>query len=63
MFEYKVSGSLGDPKAEPVYLIPKFMLLPFQMPFHPVRTLRGFLPEDSNGSRTNSPPLVSPKQK
>ena len=51
-----------DPKAEPVYLIPKFMLLPFQMPFHPVRTLKGFLPEDLNGSRANSPPLVSPKQ-
>jgi hypothetical protein len=62
MFEYKVTGSLGDPKAEPVYLIPKFMLLPFQMPFHPLRTLKGFLPADSNGSRTNSPPLLSPKQ-
>jgi hypothetical protein len=62
IFEYKVSGSLGDPKAEPVYLIPKFMLLPFQMPFHPFRTLKGFLPEDSSESRTNGPALVAPKQ-
>ena len=62
LFEYKVTGSLGDPKAEPVYLIPKVMLLPFQLPFHPLRTLKGLLPEDLGSSRTNAPPLNSPKQ-
>jgi hypothetical protein len=62
VFEYKVTGSLGDPKAEPVYLIPKVMLLPFQMPFHPIRTLKGLLPEDLGSSRTNAPALSSPKQ-
>ncbi len=62
LFEYKVTGSLGDPKAEPVYLIPKVMLLPFQLPFHPLRTLRGLFPEDLGSSRTNGPPLISPKE-
>lgn len=62
VFEYKVSGTLGEPKAEPVFLIPKVMLLPFQMPFHPLRTLKGLLPEDSGDSRTNNPALSSPKQ-
>ncbi len=62
IFEYKVTGTLGDPKGEPVYLIPKVMLLPFQFPFHPLRTLRGLFPEDLGFSRTNAPPLNSPKQ-
>jgi hypothetical protein len=62
LFEYKVTGSLGDPKAEPVYLIPKVMLLPFQLPFHPLRTLRGLFPEDFGSSRTNGAPLISPKE-
>ena len=57
LFEYKVSGSLDKPKAEPVHLIPKMLLLPFQIPFHPLRTLKGLLPEDSDSSRTNTPPF------
>jgi hypothetical protein len=61
LFEYKVSGTLGEPKLEPVFLIPKVMLLPFQMPFHPFKTLRGLLPEDIGGSRTNNPALNPPK--
>ena len=61
LFEYKVSGTIEEPKAEPVSLIPKVMLLPFQMPFHPLRALKGLLPEDTNGTRTNSPALNSPK--
>lgn len=56
LFEYKVTGTLDDPKAEPVFLIPKVMLLPFQMPFHPIRTLKGLLPEDLGSSHTNAPP-------
>ena len=61
LFEYKVSGTLSQPKAEPVFIIPKVMLLPFQMPFHPFRTLKGLLPEDLGTSRTNSAPLNPPK--
>jgi hypothetical protein len=62
LFEYRVSGSLGQPKTDPVYIVPKVMFLPFQFPFHPFRSLRGLLPEDSSSSRTNAPPLNSPKQ-
>jgi len=62
LFEYKVTGSLGEPKADPKYLIPKVMLLPFQLPFHPIRTLKGLLPEDHSAGGTNAPPLNAPKQ-
>jgi hypothetical protein len=62
IFDYKVTGTLGDPKVAPVYIIPKVMLFPFQVPFHPLRTLRGLLPEESTSSRTNAPPLNPPKQ-
>jgi hypothetical protein len=61
MFEYKVTGTLGEPKTEPVFLLPKLVLLPFQMPFHPYRTLKGLLPEDPDAAGTNAPPLNSPK--
>jgi hypothetical protein len=62
LFEYKVTGSLEDPKAVPVHLIPKVILLPFQVPFHPWKSLRGLFPEDLGVPRTNSAPLTSPKQ-
>ncbi|MEI7937846.1 MAG: AsmA-like C-terminal region-containing protein [Verrucomicrobiota bacterium] len=62
LFEYKVTGTLGAPKADPVSLVPKVMFLPFQLPFHPLRTLRGLLPEDLGSSPTNAPTLTSPKQ-
>jgi hypothetical protein len=62
LFTYRVTGTLGEPKAEPVSIIPKFMFFPFQFPFHPFRTLRGLLPEDLGFSPTNAPPLTSPKQ-
>ena len=53
MFEYRVTGTLGQPKTDPVYLIPKIML----MPFHPIRTLKDLVPQDPNASfGTNSPP-------
>ena len=51
MFEYKVGGTLGDPKLEPLYIFPKLIRIPLQ----PLRTLKGLLPE-GGGNRTNSPP-------
>ena len=51
MFEYKVNGTLADPKSEPVFIVPKIVL----MPFHTVRSLKGAAPEE-NQSRTNAPP-------
>ena len=52
MFEYKVTGTLAQPKLEPLYLFPKLVL----MPFHPLRTLKGLLPSENNSSQTNAPP-------
>jgi hypothetical protein len=46
LFEYKVGGSLGRPKSQPVY-IPKIFL----MPFHPVRTLRELMEGDDEPAK------------
>jgi hypothetical protein len=56
MFEYKVGGTLDDPKLEPVYILPKLMRIPLQ----PFKSLKGLLPE-ANPGRTNAPP-ATPKQ-
>ncbi|HTI68679.1 MAG TPA: AsmA-like C-terminal region-containing protein [Candidatus Limnocylindria bacterium] len=48
LLEYKLTGSLKEPKAEPAY-IPSFLLVPF----HPIQTIKGLLP---NEKRTNEPP-------
>jgi hypothetical protein len=53
MFEYKVTGTLGKPKKEPLYL-PTRMLF---MPFHPIQTLDEIL----NAPGTNAP-IKSPRQ-
>jgi hypothetical protein len=52
MFEYKVNGTLETPKMEPVFIVPKIML----MPFHPFRTFKGPRPEENSSPHTNSPP-------
>jgi hypothetical protein len=49
LFEYKITGTLKNPKSEPVY-VPKFLLLPL----HPIRTLEGMFPSGETG--TNAPP-------
>jgi len=49
LFEYKITGTLQQPKMEPVY-IPKFFL----MPLHPIRSLEEML---YNGVDTNALPL------
>jgi len=53
VFEYKVTGSLGQPKLDPVYFVPKIV----QVPLHPLRTLKGMVSEDPSRSTTNSPPV------
>jgi hypothetical protein len=47
LFEYKITGTLKNPKSEPVY-VPKLLLLPL----HPFRTLEEMFPGAAN---TNSP--------
>ena len=54
LFEYKVTGSLDQPKTEPLYLLPRIMLIPL----HPWRTLKWLLPEEPGLTRTNAPPPI-----
>jgi autotransporter translocation and assembly factor TamB len=49
LFEYKITGTLKNPKSEPVY-VPKLLLLPL----HPIRTLEGMFP--GGETETNAPP-------
>jgi hypothetical protein len=49
LFEYKINGTLKNPKSEPVY-VPKLLLLPL----HPIRTLEGMFP--GGDTETNAPP-------
>jgi hypothetical protein len=53
LFEYKVTGTLNDPKLEPVYLLPKIVLLPF-MPF------KGLTPGHTPPPATNAPTGPAP---
>jgi hypothetical protein len=48
LFESKVTGSLADPKTQPIGPVPKIVLIPF----HPLRTLKGLFPEEA--ARTNA---------
>jgi hypothetical protein len=59
LFVYKVTGTLDDPKKEPI-LPAKLFITPFKVLTSPLRTIKDLFPEDSTSSRTNAP-LVSPK--
>jgi hypothetical protein len=50
LFEYHVTGPLKAPKSEPIYVLPKLLLIPL----HPIRTLEEIIP--GGGSFTNRPP-------
>jgi len=56
LFEYRVTGPLKDPKSEPIYVLPKLLLIPL----HPIRTLEDIIiPSDdsfSNRPASNHPP-------
>jgi hypothetical protein len=47
LFEYHVTGTLENPKSDPVY-VPKFLL----MPLHPLRSIQDLFP---GGALTNAP--------
>ena len=51
LFEYKVTGTLDQPKTQPLYTIPKILL----MPLHPIKTFREMLPDDPK-KPTEKPP-------
>jgi hypothetical protein len=48
LFEYRVTGSLENPKSEPLYVLPKLLLLPL----HPIRTLEDFIPGVNSATKT-----------
>jgi hypothetical protein len=50
LFEYKVTGTLADPKLEPVYLVPKIFLAPL----HPIKSIKEIFPPSA--ASTNAPP-------
>ncbi len=50
MMVYKVSGTLDNPKTEPIY-IPKVLLIPL----HPLRTIEELLTSET--PTTNAPPV------
>jgi len=54
LFEYKITGTLHAPKSEPVFIIPKLLLLPF----HPLRTLKELVPETPPSTQTNQPSIL-----
>ena len=47
LFEYKITGTLKDPIKEPLYVIPKILL----MPLHPIKRLREFCPPKRKPTR------------
>jgi hypothetical protein len=51
IFEYHVTGTLQNPKSEPIYVLPRLLLIPL----HPIRTLENLL-MPGGGSFTNQPP-------
>lgn len=51
MFEYRATGSLGDPKLDPVYIFPRLIRLPFQ----PLRFFRGLFPGESGSGKPATP--------
>ena len=56
IFEYKITGTLGEPKMEPLYLLPKLIL----MPLHPFRTMKELMPAPPDWTQTNAPPVIAP---
>lgn len=49
LFEYQITGTLAKPKSEPLYVLPKLLL----MPLHPLRSLEEIFPANVG---TNAPP-------
>ncbi|HEU5069668.1 MAG TPA: AsmA-like C-terminal region-containing protein [Verrucomicrobiae bacterium] len=49
LFEYRVTGTLANPKAEPIYFLPRMFLAPL----HPMKSLKEMMQEPN--SDTNAP--------
>ncbi len=42
VFEYRISGTLAEPKPEPLWVLPRIIFFPFQ----PIKTIKDLLPEE-----------------
>lgn len=51
MLEYRVTGNLSNPKAEPLYMPARLLFIPL----HPLQTLEGLFTSDA--PKTNAPPV------
>jgi hypothetical protein len=56
IFAYRVTGTLSQPKPEPLFFVPNLVLFPF----HPLRSLKDLFPE--NSYRTNAPSSSIPRR-
>ena len=54
LFEYKVTGTLGDPKTEQLFVISRVLLFPFQ----PIKTIRELFEPDKKTDE--KPPAAAP---
>ena len=54
IFEYKVTGTLAEPKRDPAY-IPKL----FYFPFRPFKTIKEMFPESSQPAATVPAPTTA----
>ena len=52
IFEYELTGTVEKPNSEPVYLVPKLMLVPL----HPFRTLKALGPQEEEPTTTTNAP-------
>jgi hypothetical protein len=57
LFEYKITGTLKEPKTEPLYVLPKIIL----MPFHPIKSIKDLIPDEKPSAEKPAPP-IPPKQ-
>ena len=53
VFEYRVTGTLDQPRSEPIFIVPRILLMPFR-PAHPAKETTK--PEDGPGSIHMDPP-------
>ncbi len=56
LFEYQITGTLHEPRSEPVFFVPRLVLLPL----HPIRTLKDLAPDQPDFMQTNAPPAATP---
>jgi hypothetical protein len=57
VFEYKITGTLHDPKSEPVFFVPRIIMFPL----HPVRTIKEMMPEEPAPIYMPLPPDLQPQ--